>query len=273
MQTKKIRIGIVGCGAIGSGIAHFVQKDLKKYCRISGIHDIDGIKAATLDKGLSLKNVRKRSLDTLIKDCDCMIEAVNAPNIQKIIRQAVMARKDVLAMSSGQLLNAPSLFQLARKNRSRILIPTGAIAGIDAIKAASLVDIDQITLTTRKPLTGFAGNPYIEQKNIDLTKIKKETVLFEGSVDEAVRHFPRNINVAATIALASGAKDKLRIQIVTSPKIKSNSHTIEMTGRFGRMVTQTENVISPDNPKTSYLAVLSGCQTLKQYCEGVFIGT
>ena len=104
-------------------------------------------------------------------------------------------------------------------------------------------------------------------------QIKKETILFEGNVKEAVKCFPQNINVAATIALASGTKDKLKIRIATSPEYKVNSHEIEMVGEFGRLVTKTENVVCPDNPKTSYLAVLSAVQTLKQYFEGVKIGT
>jgi aspartate dehydrogenase len=183
------------------------------------------------------------------------------------------AKRSVLCKSVGKLLNASDLFQLARKNHCHLLLPSGAIAGLDAIKAASLVGIDEISLTTRKPPTGFTGNPYLAKKGIVPTKITEKTVIFEGNVTNAVKAFPRNINVAATLALASQCRCKLLIRIIVSPEYKTNSHTIELKGKFGRIVAQTDNLVCPDNPKTSYLAVLSGLQTLKQYCSGEFVGT
>ena len=272
-KTNRLKIGIVGCGAIGSRIAKSVVKDLRKECRLTGLFDIKEEKVENLAQELSLKNVQKHSLDELIKSCDCMIEAVSAQETKTIIEKALKAKRSVLCMSVGKLLNAFDLFNLAKKNKCSLLLPSGAIAGLDAIKAGSLVNIDKITLTTRKPLTGFRDNPYFQQRGIDLTKIKEETVLFNGGVDEAVKLFPQNINVAATLALASQAKDKITIRIITSPHYKTNSHEIDVVGDFGQITTRTDNVVCPDNPKTSYLAVLSGIQTLKQFCTGILIGT
>ncbi len=272
-KTDRTRIGIVGCGAIGSRIAISINKDFKKDCRLTGLYDINQEKADHLSKRLSLKKVVKRSIPELIKSCDCMVEAVTAKNTRPIIRQALEAKRSVLAMSVGRLLNSSNLFRLAKKNKCQLLLPSGAIAGIDAIKAASLIGIDSIMLTTRKPPVGFDNNSYLINKGIDPLKITKETLIFEGGVAAAVKAFPRNINVAATLALASQCKKKIIIRIITSPKYKTNSHEIELKGKFGRIVTQTDNFVCPDNPKTSYLAVLSGLQSLKQYCSGVFVGT
>ena len=273
MPAKKLKIGVVGCGAIGSRIAYSVKKELKNCCQLTGIYDIDIRKVEELQKKLKLKNIAKSSLEELIRNCDCMIEAVNAKNTKTIIKKALMSKKSVLAMSVGKLLNAADLFRLAQKNHTHLLIPSGAIAGIDAIKAASLKTVKKLTLTTRKPPRGLKDNPYLVQKGFDLENIKKETVLFDGNANEAVKCFPQNINVAATLAMASHLKTKLRIRILTSPRYKTNSHEIEMAGDFGTLITRTENVPCPDNPKTSYLAVLSGIQTLKQYCLGLSIGT
>ena len=176
-------------------------------------------------------------------------------------------------MSVGKFLDGNSILDLAEKQGARLLIPSGAVAGIDALKAAALGKIERITLTTRKPVYGFNDNAYVQQRRINLSQIKKETVLFDGDVREAVRCFPQNINVAATIALSSGVQDKLGIRISTSPEFKVNSHEIEVVGAFGRMSAKTENVVCPDNPKTSYLAVLSAVQALKQYFQEVKIGT
>jgi aspartate dehydrogenase len=272
-RKHKLKIGIVGCGAIGSRIAESIKNDLKSECRLTGLLDICHDKAHQLAKRLSLKKITKSSLKQLIKDCELMVEAVSAKNTRAIIHQALKARKNVLAMSVGKLLNAQALFTLAKANKCTLLLPSGALAGIDAIKAASLIDVRKIILTTRKPPAGFIDNPYFIKKGFDLKKIKKETVLFKGDVDTAVKLFPQNINVAATLALACQNKKKITIQIFTSPKYKTNSHEVEMIGDFGHMRTRTDNVVCPDNPKTSYLAVLSGLQTLRQFCSGVLIGT
>ncbi len=272
-SSRKFKIGIVGCGAIGSRIAKSIVQDFKKECVLSGLFDIDTEKSQNLAANIGLKKTIKSSLKSLIADSDLVVEAVTSKETKEIIRQILKAKKSVLAMSIGKLLNATDLFQLAEQNHCTILLPSGAIAGLDAIKAARLANIYHVTLTTRKPPSGFAKSPLIVQKGIDLEKITTETVIFEGSVDEAVKSFPANINVASTIALACGTKEKVRVRVITSPTFKTNSHEIEVVGDFGRMVSRTDNVVCPDNPKTSYLAVLSAVQTLKQFFSSIKIGT
>ena len=270
---SKIRVGILGCGAIGSRIARSIKNECADRAIVNGLFDINPAKVEHLLKYFPQKNLVKKSFSALLSSCDLIVEAVNAPDTLHLIRQVIAAQKDVLIMSVGKLLEGESIFKIAQKQRTTILIPSGAIAGIDAIKAAALDKIHHITLTTRKPVYGFADNAYVQARRINLSQIKKETVLFEGPVKEAVKCFPQNINVAATIALACGSKDKLNIRITTSPEFKLNSHEIEVVGAFGRLVTKTENVVCPDNPKTRFLAVLSAVQTLKQYFAEVRIGT
>jgi aspartate dehydrogenase len=270
---RKVRVGILGCGAIGSRIAQSITGELHDFCQLTGVYDRLPVRAKTLEESLSSSHLSKTSVNDLLQDCDLMVEAVNASQTIPLIQRAILAKRDVLAMSVGKLLNAQRLFSLASQHGRCILVPSGAIAGIDAIKSASLGFISRITLTTRKPLSGFLNNSYIKQQGIDLSRIKGTQVIFEGDVDSAVKQFPQNINVAATLALASRQKSKLLIRIETSPKFKRNSHHIEVEGDFGRITTTTENTVCPDNPKTSYLAVLSGIQTLKEYCLGQRIGT
>ena len=271
--VQRMKIGIVGCGAIGSRIAQAVNADIKKYSYVSAIYDIDFKKSEQLAKRLRKKGLCKSSLKDLLKDSDLVIEAVNAESTRDIIQSALKLKKHVLAMSVGKLLNALDLFTLAQRQRRFLLIPSGAVAGLDAMKAAGLENITRITLTTRKPLLGFAHLRYFQEKGFDVNQIKGETTIFEGDVATAVKIFPQNINVAATIALASLAMERMVVRVITAPTYKSNSHEIEVIGDFGRMVTCTDNVVCPDNPKTRYLAVLSAIQTLKQFFSYVKIGT
>src|SRR3989338_1461472 len=272
-MNKKLRVGIIGCGAIGSRIAKSLKKELRSDCELSGLYDIDRAKTENLAKALNAKSTVKDSLKDLIRSCDFVVEAVAAKDTKEIIKTVLKAKKSLLAMSVGKLLDAGELFSLAIKNKCSILLPSGAIGGLDAIKAAGLMNISKITLTTRKPPAGFARSVHVLKKGINLSEIKSETVLFEGNVETAVKLFPENINVAATLALASQARDKMTVRIITSPEFKTNSHEVEVAGDFGQMVSRTNNVPCPDNPKTSYLAVLSAIQTLKQFFSVVKIGT
>src|SRR5208283_4017395 len=227
---SKIRVGILGCGAIGSRIAKSIKMQCDDYAIAAALFDINPAKALNLQKVISQKNIVKESYLALLNSCDFVVEAVNAPDTRQLVRRALLAKKDVLVMSVGKFIEGESILKLAQKQGVRVLIPSGAVAGIDAIKAAALQRIDSISLTTRKPIYGFADNAYVQERRINLSAIKKETILFDGNVREAVKCFPQNINVAATIALASGCKDKLRIRIATSPAFKVNSHEIEVTG-------------------------------------------
>lgn len=273
-MPQKLKIGFIGCGAIGSRLAESVQYNLRDKCVISGLYDLVPEKPISLAKHLHLKpGLIKKSFLELITSSDFIVEAIASNETTTIIQQVVRARKGILVMSVGKILDIPKIFQLAEKNKTPVLIPSGAIAGLDAIKAVGAKDISRISLTTRKPPTSLSQTPYLTQKGIFINAIKKETVIFDGTVDRSIKLFPRNINVAAALALASGVRKKIHVRIITSPQFKTNSHEITVEGKFGSLTTHTHNLPCPDNPKTSYLAVLSALQTLKQYFQSVKIGT
>ena len=272
-KNKFFKVGILGCGAIGSRIAQSFQNDLKGLYQLTGLFDIHPEKVQKLEESLGLKKIAKSSFKDLLKSSDLIVEAISARNTSQIIREILKAKKHVLVMSVGQLLNTAGLFQLAEKNECYLLVPSGAMAGLDAVKAAALAGVYQINLTTRKPPAAFEGNAYLKEKKINLSGIRKETLIFEGDVDTAVKHFPQSLNVAATLALAAKGREIISVKILTSPKFQGNSHEVEIIGEFGRLVTRTDNVPCPDNPKTSYLAVLSAVKILKQLGAHVKIGT
>jgi aspartate dehydrogenase len=176
-------------------------------------------------------------------------------------------------MSVGGLVKDKSIFSLAEEKGSRIYIPTGAISGLDCVKAAKVAGIDSAMIITRKPPKGLAGAPYILENNIDLEAIEKETIIFEGTAKEAVSAFPKNINVAAALSFAGIGIERTRVRIMASKEYKRNSHEIVIEGVFGKMTAKTENLPSPQNPKTSYLAVLSAVATLEGILGNIKVGT
>ncbi|MFH0839579.1 MAG: aspartate dehydrogenase [Candidatus Omnitrophota bacterium] len=275
LKNSKIKTGIVGCGAIGGVIADAIINKFKGSITLIGVADIDEAKAHALLSRLNMEERFKPLLlrrDELIRQCDLIVESASGSVSYEIAKEALQAGKSIIAMSTGGLLNKPDIFEIAEKSAGKLYIPSGAICGLDGLKAAMMASVRSVTLTTKKPPKGLAGAPYIAENRIDLNSIKNETVIFEGTAAEAVKGFPKNVNVAATLSLCGLGANKTRVRIVTSPGYTSNTHEVEITGDFGRLRTVTDNVPMPTNPKTSYLAALSAIAVLDGIISSAKIG-
>jgi len=273
MKNRKVKIGIIGCGVIGCQLARAIEQRFSERSELSALCDIDRNKAQGL-KSRSSSNPAIFSQEELIERCELIIEAASAAYSYEIAQKALERNKDVMLMSVGGILDRhQQLFSLAQSKGRRIYLPSGALCGLDAVKSAAMAGISQATLITRKPPQGLAGAPYLAEHNIDLSSIKEETVVFEGTAVEAVRGFPKNVNVCATLSLAGIGARKTIVKITTSPDYKANIHEIQLEGDFGKLQARTENVPTPENPKTSFLASLSAIATLKNILDVVKIGT
>ena len=273
---KKVKIGIVGCGSIGLYLAKSVEIRFKKRAVLTAVCDINKGRTERFLNKIKSKPVAC-SLKELIKRCDFIVEAASIDVSGEVAKRALLANKSVLVMSVGGLLNVRNILNLTKNKKSNIYIPSGALVGLDGIKGAVCGRIDKVALTTRKPPSALEGAPYLIENNINISSIKEEIVVFEGTVEEAVRGFPKNINVAATLRLICdvGARCSvpLHVRIIAAPGLTTNIHEIEVEGDFGKLFTRTENIPSPDNPKTSFLAALSAVATLEGALDNVKIGT
>jgi len=271
MATKKLKIGIVGCGAIGSTLAVLLQKKFAKNIKIVALCDID-MKRARLLAG-KVKEADAVSLEKLIKASDLVVESASAKVSFEIAQKALYAGKEVLVMSVGGILGKEKrLFDLAEKKKTKIFFPSGAVCGLDGIRALSLSKIKKITLTTMKPPQGLKGASYLLKHNISLDGITGDKVVFQGSAMEAVRAFPQNINVVAVLSLAAKGQVTPRVKIVASRSLKRNVHIIEVDSDAAHLKINCENVPSPDNPRTSYLAILSALAVIAGILDPVKIG-
>ncbi|MFA5144966.1 MAG: aspartate dehydrogenase [Candidatus Omnitrophota bacterium] len=274
-MMKRLKIGIVGCGAIGSSLAKAIASDFKKEAELSAFYDIDTKKSRDLSRTVSNKrDLVVRGLKQLIDRSELVIEASSAKSSWGITKNVLTRRRDIMVMSVGGVAgHFRELSGLAKRYGCRVYIPSGAIAGIDGIKAAGIGKIRRVTLTTRKNPKSFKGVEYIKKKGINLDKIKKDTTLFSGSAKEAVKCFPQNINVAGLLSIAGVGEDKTKVRIIASPDTKKNIHEVRIESEGAKIFTRTENILHPDNPKTSYLAVLSAVAVLKQILGPVKVGT
>lgn len=267
----QLKVGIVGCGTIGSLICKAIVEEIPQM-ELVAVSDMNEEMARKLISLLP-EEVEILSSGELTRRSSLIVEAASGKAVDTIVREAVKLGKDVLSMSTGGLLENLDIFDLAREKGSRIYLPSGAIAGLDAIKAAKIGEIKSVTLTTRKPPNGLSGAPFIIEQKIDLEAIKEPTTIFCGNALEAAKGFPANINVAATLSLAGIGPEKTQVKIIADPGLKTNTHEILAEGDFGKIFTRCENLPSPFNPKTSYLAALSAIATLKGIVDPVKVGT
>jgi aspartate dehydrogenase len=274
MVKKILKIGIVGCGAIGSSLARSIVSEFSKNADLVSIYDTDMAKTYNLSSSLGTKKIVALTLEDLIGDADLVIEATSLDASFGIAQKTISASKDIIILSVGGILERlQELKTLAEEKGARMFIPSGAICGIDGVKAASCVKINRVLLTTKKPPKAFLGSPYVLKRRIRLDNISEDTVIFEGNANMAIRAFPQNINVAATLSIAGIGPEKTIVRIIASPHITKNIHEIEIDSEAGNIFVRTENIPHPDNPKTSYLAALSALQTLRQIMSSVKTGT
>lgn len=264
------KFGLVGCGTIGTAIAKAIDRG-KIQGKLIAIFDQNPRQAESLAKKLR-STPPILQLKQLAVQSDFIIEAASIKAVPEVARLALDYGKDLLVMSVGGILENLELLKKISQKNIHLYIPSGAIAGLDGIKAATIGRIDSLTLTTRKPPASFADSPYFRERKIDWKKIKTAKTLFEGEAATAVKLFPANINVAATLTLAALGKKKPLIKIIADPTIKRNIHEIKLSGEFGELYTRTENVPAKENPRTSQLAVFAAIATLQQITRNVHIG-
>jgi aspartate dehydrogenase len=169
------------------------------------------------------------------------------------------------------LLDHPEIMERSRRSGCRLYLPSGAIAGLDGIKSASMGRIAHVTHTTRKPPAGLEGAPYLLDRKISLVGLEKEREVFSGSAREACRGFPANVNVTAAVSLAGVGPDQTRVRIIAVPGLARNCHDIDVEGEFGRLQVHIENVPS-ENPKTGKLTAMSIIRAVMDAVDTVRIG-
>lgn len=269
-----MRVGLIGCGAIGTTIAKAVESDER--IRLEAVYDLEFQKALRMVQNLEQKVEAVENFEDLISlHLDVVVEAASQHAVEQYGESILQTGKDLMVMSVGAFVDEGLLERItktAEENRRRLIIPSGAVSGIDTIKTVSRL-IDEITLTTTKHPESLRGASFFQKKGINPEGIKEECVLFEGSAREAVRLFPENVNVAAVISLAGAGWDKTKVKIVADPAVDRNIHQVKASGEFGEVVTLSRNVKSPNNPRTSYLAALSAIKTLKNMENSIVIGT
>lgn len=270
------RIGLLGCGSIGSEIA-FALDSGKIHAKLTHIYDFSKENSKKLVDTLQNKPVIVENVGLLAAaPVDIIVEAASQDAVRDNALSILQNRKDLMIMSVGALLDE-SIFEIivdgCKDFNKKVYLPSGAIMGLDGIKSVK-EELDSLVLVTTKNPKALQGAKFFEKSKINLDDIKVPTVIYEGSANEAVTLFPANINVAALLSLAGLGGENTRIRIIADPTTDKNIHEIQGEGKFGRFSIKVENVPSINNPKTSRLAILSAIECLEKICGNeINIGT
>ena len=266
-----LKVGIVGAGAIGQLLATALDRGEVR-AELVGLTELDRALAEKLVAKLA-RPVPLLPLDELVSRADLVVEAARQEALAEIVPKVLGAGKDLMVMSVGGLIGHEEWFRMAEERGRRIYVPSGAIAGLDGLKAACRGRVDLVTLTSRKPVAALRGTKYVVEKGIDVDAMKAETVIFDGAPEEACKAFPTTSNVAASLRLAVGRSVNVRVRVAAVPGGTQNVHEITAQGEFGCLRMVVENVPSASNPRTSALAALSALATLDGLTRSLRVGT
>jgi len=270
------KIGLLGCGAIGTQIALAIDSG-KIPAILTHVYDDSKDTSSRLVQKLKNKpEIVSNSHLLSSNPVDIIVEAASQNAVRDVALSVLQNKRDLMIMSVGALLDE-SIYEIlsdaCKDFKKTIYLPSGAIAGLDAIKSVK-DELESISITTTKHPRSLKGAKFFETSDIDLDSINKKTIIFQGTAKQAVSLFPANINVAALLSLSGIGSEKTKVTIVADPNTDKNTHHIEASGKFGKMTFTIENFPDPTNPKTSRLATLSAIETLRKYCSNeIQIGT
>ncbi len=258
----KRKVGIVGVGAIGSAVARALN------------NGIDGFELCCISDPVVTDHfgAKRTDIENLVNECDLIIECLPADMVPKLTRIVCAAGKDIIFISSAALLLYPEIMQSLQTSESKAYLPSGALCGLDGVRAMIEMGITSSKIASTKPPMGFNGAPHIVQNNIDLSTITKKTLLFEGNALDASKGFPANVNVAATLSLAGIGAEKTRVEVWADPSATGNIHEITVASEYSTLVSRIENMPDPANPKSSVLAAQSIVATLRNMSNSIIIG-
>ncbi|UYO94012.1 aspartate dehydrogenase [Pollutimonas sp. M17] len=264
-----IRVGIAGFGAIGRSVARHIAQGIEGI-RLAAVGVRNPQQPPEFDWG------GQAPAFTLLEDlephCDVVIECAPAHLLPGIATPVLKAGKKVITLSSGALLAHAELVDLAKRHKGQILVPSGAILGLDALLGAAEGNIQSVKMTSRKPTRGFVGAPFLEQKGIDVMKLTEPTLIFSGTAREAAAGFPANLNVAVSVSLAGVGPDKTVLEVWADPSLERNTHRIEVVSDSALLSMEIQNIPS-ENPKTGRITAQSAVALLRKMRAPLCVGT
>jgi aspartate dehydrogenase len=270
--TKRLisRVAIAGLGAVGLKLAQALDDGIAGL-ELAAVSARDKTAAKARLSGLK-HPVPVVSIEDLEPLADIVIECAPANLLPSIATPFLKAGKTVIVLSAGALLTNPALIEIAREHGGQIVVPTGALIGLDAVTAAAEGEIQSVRMITRKPVRGLLGAPYLVENNINIEDIKEPLRIFSGTPRDAAVGFPANLNVAVALGLAGIGVDRTTLEIWADPSLERNTHSIEVVSDSASFTMSIANIPS-ENPKTGRITALSVLTYLRKIGAPLRVGS
>jgi aspartate dehydrogenase len=271
-----MRVGIIGGGTIARLLLHHIRAgELGEGEVVAVVGRSDASRAKGLAAEFRVPFVM--GVDALLaRQPEVVVEAASHEAVHAFGPPLLNAGVALIVLSGGALVDdtlRETLGRAAAQHRALLYVPSGGIGGLDALKAACIAGVDEVTIAVTKPAAAWKGIPYVERLGIDLDHLSAPVTLYDGPARAGVPHFPANVNIAAVLSLAGIGLDRTRLKAVADPRIVHNTHYIDVRGRTGNISIKLENVPSAENPKTALLACYSALAALKAMHATVRYGT
>lgn len=267
-----MRLGILGGGGIGTTVAQAIQAGV-----LPGVHVV-GVAGRSMPPSERVRHAAAVVGSTAISadelgesELDWLLEAAGVDAARKRVPRFLAQGCNAIIMSVGAMLDPDLQMAVERRRASggAVELPSGAIGGLDAIRAMNVLGgLRSVSITTTKAPRGLVGAPYLAEKGVTLPTDRAQ-VIFKGTAREAIRGFPANANVTIALSIAGLGPDRTTVELVSDPRAKATSHNITAISDAGRLDLQVRARPHPDNAKTSYLAALSAVQAIKSHVAGV----
>ena len=269
-SQPRARVAVAGLGAIGAAVVRELDRGIEGLA-------LAAVSAQNIEKHRAwldaLKTVPEAlPIEKLADAADIVVECAPSRLVRSIVAPVVARGKTAIVLSVGALLENEDLIDLAKENGGQIVVPTGALIGLDAVTAAAEGTIHSVRMVTRKPLQGLAGAPHLVENNLSIEGLTEPLRIFEGTAREAAKGFPANLNVAVALSLAGIGPDRTRVEIWADPTVTRNTHRIEVDSDSARFSMSIENIPS-ENPRTGRITALSVIACLRKQRASLRIGT
>lgn len=272
MHKSELRLAVAGLGAIGMRVAQAVDAGDVPGIKLFAVSAND--KAAAVDRVSGFMHPPTvMELADLADVADVIVECAPAALFADVAEGAIAKGRTLLPLSVGALLQHPELEQQALETGAKIIVPTGAIIGLDTVRAMAVGEIYEVKLETRKPPGGLAGAPHLATHGIDISNLSAPLLVFKGTAREAAFGFPANVNVATALGLAGVGGDKTLVEVWADPTIDRNLQSVSITSDAGEATMTMRNIPSVENPRTGRIVANSVIATLERLTAALTAGT
>jgi len=266
--SGKTTVAIAGLGAIGGQLAVELKDG-----HLPGYH-LAAASARNLEKARAIVgDIPIIPIAELVRHADIVVECMPSLVFDEVATPVIEAGKTLIVMTGSALLERQSLIDRASETGARILVPSGAMLGIDALNAVAEGVIHSVVISTRKPPDGLMNAPFVVENAIELSNLEQPLLIFEGSVREAAKHFPANVNVAAALSLAGIGADRTILEVWADPTLTRNTHCVNVTSDSSNFRIEIQNTPSEVNPATGLITPQSVIALLRGLQASLKIGT